>query len=157
MRTNEICQMKLSDVEKENNIWFMFVEDSEDTTVKTENSIGKIPMHPQLIELGFIDYVANLKRREKNIRIFWELKEERDGYASKVSRHFNEKFLPAIGKWKEHTKVLYCTLHTFINKLYSAKVDENVIKTLLGHEKEFTMKNNTTEVPYPPELLIEEI
>ena len=157
MRTNEICQMRLSDVKKENNIWFMFVEDSEDTTVKTENSIRKIPMHPQLIELGFIDYVANLKRREKNIRIFWELKEERDGYASKVSRHFNEKFLPAIGKWKEHTKVLYCTRHTFINKLYSAKVDENVIKTLLGHEKEFTMKNNTTEVPYPPELLIEEI
>ena len=85
------------------------------------------------------------------------MKEERDSYASKVSRHFNEKFLPAIGIWEKNTKVLYCTRHTFINKLYSAKVDENVIKTLLGHEKEFTMKNNTTEVPYPPELLIEEI
>jgi hypothetical protein len=62
--------MRLSNVEKENNIWFMFVEDSEDTTVKTENSIGKIPMHPQLIELGFIDYVANLKRREKTLEFF---------------------------------------------------------------------------------------
>ena len=68
------------------------------------------------------------------------MREDRDGFASKVSRHYNEKFLPAIGVWEKHKKVLYCTRHTFINKLYSEKVDENVIKTLVGHEKEFTMK-----------------
>ncbi len=156
MRTNEICQILLSQVKKEKGIWFMFVEDSEETKVKTESSIRKIPVHPQLIDLGFIDYVANLKRRKKPVRIFWELKEERDGYASKVSRHFNERFLPAVGVWKKHTKVLYCTRHTFINKLYSEKVDENVIKTLVGHEKEFTMKHYGGE-PFTPERLLEEI
>ena len=134
----------------------MFVEDSEDTKVKTESSIRKIPVHPQLIDLGFIDYVANLKRRKKPIRVFWELSELRDGYASKVSRHYNEKFLPSIGVWKKHTKVLYCTRHTFINKLYSEKVDENVIKTLVGHEKEFTMRHYGGD-PFAPERLLEEI
>ena len=156
MRTNEICQMLLSQVTKEKGIWFMFVEDSEDTKVKTESSIRKIPVHPQLIDLGFIDYVANLKRRKKPIRVFWELSELRDGYASKVSRHYNEKFLPSIGVWKKHTKVLYCTRHTFINKLYSEKVDENVIKTLVGHEKEFTMRHYGGD-PFAPERLLEEI
>ena len=29
----------------------------------------------------------------------------------------------------------------FIKKLYSEKVDENVIKTLAGHEKAFTIKH----------------
>ena len=139
MRTNEMCQLRLSDLKRVDKIWFMFVEDSEETRVKTESSIRKVPLHPQLIDMGFIDYVGNLRKKKKS-RVFWELNEDRDGFASHVSRHYNQRFLPTVGVWKKHTKVLYCTRHTFINKLYSEKVDENVIKNLVGHEKEFTMK-----------------
>ena len=74
----------------------------------------------------------------------------------KVSRHFNERFLPTVGVWEKYTKVLYCTRHTFINKLYSEKVDENIIKMLVGHEKEFTMKHYGGD-PFTPEVLLEEI
>ena len=155
MRTNEMCQLRLIDIKKVSNIWFMFVEDSEETKVKTESAVRKVPVHPQLIQLGFVDYVSKLKRSKKE-RLFWELKEERDGYASKVSRHFNERFLPAVGVWVKYTKVLYCTRHTFINKLYSEKVDENVIRSLIGHEKGFTMKHYGGE-PFSPERLLEEI
>ena len=155
MRTNEMCQLRLIDIKKVSNVWFLFVEDSEETKVKTESAIRKVPVHPQLIQLGFIDYVSKLKRSKKE-RLFWELKEERDGFATKVSRHYNEKFLPAVGVWEKYTKVLYCTRHTFINKLYSERVDENVIKTLVGHEKGFTMKQYGGD-PFTPEVLFEEI
>ena len=84
------------------------------------------------------------------------MREDRDGFASKVSRHYNKKFLPVIGVWEKHKKVLYCTRHTFINKLYSEKVDKNVINTLLGHEKEFRMKNYGF-VPFTTARLLEEI
>ena len=40
--------------------------------------------------------------------------------------------------------------HTFINCLYSKNVDENVLKTLVGHEEEFTMKHYGGE-PFSPE------
>lgn len=150
-----MCQLRLIDIKKVSNIWFMFVEDSEETKVKTESAVRKVPVHPQLIQLGFVDYVSKLKRSKKE-RLFWELKEERDGYASKVSRHFNERFLPVVGVWEKYTKVLYCTRHTFINKLYSEKVDENVIRSLIGHEKGFTMKHYGGE-PFSPERLLEEI
>ena len=155
MRTNEMCQLRLIDIKKVENIWFIFVEDSEETRVKTENAIRKVPVHPQLIDIGFIDYVSKLKRSKKD-RVFWELKEDRDGFASHVSRHFNERFLPAVGVWVKYTKVLYCTRHTFINKLYTERVDENVIKTLVGHEKGFTMKQYGGD-PFTPEVLREEI
>ena len=88
--------------------------------------------------------------------MFWELSENRDGFASHLSRHYNQRVLPTLGIWKKYTKVLYCTRHTFINKLYSEKVDENVIKTLVGHEKEFTMKHYGGD-PFTPEVLLEEI
>ena len=155
MRTNEMCQLRLIDIKKVENIWFIFVEDSEETRVKTENAIRKVPVHPQLIDMGFVDYVSKLKRSKKD-RVFWELKEDRDGFASHVSRHFNERFLPAVGIWEKYTKVLYCTRHTFINKLYTERVDENVIKTLVGHEKGFTMKQYGGD-PFTPEVLREEI
>ncbi len=53
-------------------------------------------------------------------------------------------------------KVLYCTRHTFINALYQNKVDENVIKALVGHEKEFTMKHYGGE-PFSADRLLQEI
>ena len=155
MRTNEMCQILLSQVKKEKGIWFIFIEDSEETKVKTENAIRKVPVHPQLIDLGFVDYVTAQKKSKRG-RLFWELSEDRDGFASHVSRHYNERFLPAVGVWKKYTKVLYCTRHTFINKLYSEMVDENVIKVLIGHEKEFTMKHYGGD-PFTPERLLEEI
>ena len=155
MRTNEMCQIRVLDIKKVDKIWFMFVEDSEETKVKTENAIRKVPVHPQLIELGFIDYVGTLKKQKKG-RVFWELTEDRDGFASHLSRHYNQRVLPKLGVWKKYTKVLYCTRHTFINKLYTERVDENVIKVLVGHEKGFTMKQYGGE-PFTPERLLEEI
>ena len=155
MRTNEMCQLRMIDIKKLNNIWFMFVEDSEETRVKTENAIRKVPVHPQLIDLGFIDYVGNLKKKKKG-RVFWELTEDRDGFASHVSRHYNQRVLPSLGIWEKYVKVLYCTRHTFINKCYSEKIDENVIKVLVGHEKDFTMKHYGGD-PFTPERLLEDI
>ena len=155
MRTNEMCQLRLSDIRKDDGRWFMFVEDSEQTNVKTENAIRKVPVHPQLIELGFIDYIGTLRRKKKD-RLFWELTLTRDGYAKQVSRHFNEKYLPAVGVWEKRIKVLYCTRHTFINALFQKNVDENIIKSVVGHEKEFTMKHYGGE-PFSSERLHREI
>ena len=155
LRTNEMAQMRLEDIKKESNIWFLHVEESEQTRVKTLNAIRKVPVHPQLIDLGFIDYVSDLRQRKKD-RVFWELTKTRDGYAKHLSRHFNEKYLRAVGVWERTVKVLYCTRHTFINALYQNKVDENVIKALVGHEKEFTMKHYGGE-PFSPDRLLQEI
>ena len=78
---------------------------------------------------------------------------QNNGYARKVSRHYNEKYLPAVGVWERNVKVLYCTRHTFINCLYSKNVDENIIKALVGHEEEFTMKHYGGD-PFSPEVLL---
>ena len=121
--------------------------------MKSDASIRKVPVHPQLINLGFIEYIAK-QRRKKKERIFWELTKSRDGYIKQISRHYNERVLPSLGIWKKNQKVLYCTRHTFINKLYSEKVDENVIKNLVGHEKEFTMRLYESD-PFISELLLD--
>jgi len=65
LRTNEMCQLRCSHVRKENRIWMIYVEDTKDTNVKSDASIRKVPVHPQLINLGFIEYIAKQRRKKK--------------------------------------------------------------------------------------------
>ena len=60
-----MCQLRLSDIKKVNNILFLHIEDSEEIRVKTGSTIRKVPVHPQLIDLGFIDYTTSLKKVRK--------------------------------------------------------------------------------------------
>ena len=137
MRTNEILQMKIEDVLQEDKVWMFSVDEEEDKRVKTENSIRNVPIHPQLVSLGFLKYVEILKSKGVD-RVFPELTKDRDGFSSKVSRHYNEKFLPVLGVHKPRVKVLYSTRHTFVNRCYKKGVDRDIIKQIVGHEKDFT-------------------
>ena len=138
MRTNETSQLRIEDIVKKENVWMISIDEAEGKSVKTTSSIRKVPVHPTLISLGFIDYVKIIKSKGFD-RVFPELTKERDGYSSKISRHYNEKFLPALGVWKKQVKVLYSTRHTFINRCYKKGVDRDIIKSIVGHEPDFTM------------------
>ena len=139
MRTNEISQLRIDDIVKEGNVWMMIIDETQGKRVKTTSSIRKVPVHPTLIKsLGLLDYVEIIKSKGFD-RIFPELTKDRDGYSSKISRHYNQNFLPSIGVWKKQVKVLYSTRHTFINRCYKKGVDRDIIKSIVGHEPDFTM------------------
>ena len=138
MRTNETAQLRIGDIIKKENVWMFSIDETEGKSVKTTSSIRKVPVHPTLISLGFIDYVKIIKSKGVD-RVFPELTKQRDGYSQKISQHYNEKFLPSIGVWKKQVKVLYSTRHTFINRCYNKGVDRDIIKSIVGHEPDFTM------------------
>ena len=91
MRTNEISQLLIGDIIKKENVWMFSIDETEGKSVKTTSSIRKVPVHPTLISLGFIDYVKIIKSKGVE-RIFPELTKQRDGYSTKISQHYNEKF-----------------------------------------------------------------
>ena len=138
MRTNETAQLRIEDIIKKENVWMISIDEAEGKSVKTTSSIRKVPVHPTLINLGFIDYVKIIKSKGVD-RVFPELTKQRDGYSTKISQHYNEKFLPSVGVWKKQVKVLYSTRHTFINRCYNKGVDRDIIKSIVGHEPDFTM------------------
>ena len=138
MRTNETAQLRIEDIIKKENVWMISIDETEGKSVKTTSSIRKVPVHPTLISLGFIDYVKIIKSKGFD-RVFPELTKQRDGYSQKISQHYNEKFLPSIDVWKKQVKVLYSTRHTFINRCYNKGVDRDILKSIVGHEPDFTM------------------
>jgi len=138
MRTNETSQLRIEDIVKKENVWMISIDETGGKRVKTTSSIRKVPVHPTLISLGFLDYIEIIKSKGVD-RVFPELTKQRDGYSQKISQHYNEKFLPSIGVWKRQVKVLYSTRHTFINRCYKKGVDRDIIKSIVGHEPDFTM------------------
>ena len=138
MRTNETAQLRIGDIIKKENVWMISIDETGGKRVKTTSSIRTVPVHPTLISLGFIDYVKIIKSKGVD-RVFPELTKQRDGYSTKISQHYNEKFLPSVGVWKKQVKVLYSTRHTFINRCYNKGVDRDIIKSIVGHEPDFTM------------------
>ena len=138
MRTNETAQLRIEDIIKKENVWMISIDETGGKRVKTTSSIRTVPVHPTLISLGFIDYVKIIKSKGVD-RVFPELTKQRDGYSTKISQHYNEKFLPSVGVWKKQVKVLYSTRHTFINRCYNKGVDRDIIKSIVGHEPDFTL------------------
>ncbi len=61
-RSNEIARLELEDISQKGDFWVIDITIfGEDKSVKTMESIRTIPIHPDLIKLGFLDKVSALK------------------------------------------------------------------------------------------------
>lgn len=136
-RLNEICQLKTADIQHMQNYWVLdFHSSGEDNNLKTSASERKIPIHPRLISLGFIDYVEAVKALPKsNGRLFPWLNKYEQGFGDVPSQRF-QKVLQALGVWVYRRKVFHSFRHTTQTKLQQAGVDLIVRKHWLGHEAE---------------------
>ncbi len=93
VRLGEICQLHISDIKKSSGVWFFDINsDSEDKKLKNLSSKRQIPIHPVLIDLGFLDLIKSLEEK-KQIRVFSELVGGRDGYTKYISRWLNQDYL----------------------------------------------------------------
>jgi integrase len=133
-RLNELCQLHLSDFEKIEGINLIrIVDDGGGKKVKSRAANRDIPIHPQLIRLGLLDYVAFLKSKGE-LRLFPELKLSRDGYGQVPSKWF-ARYRKSCGII-DSGKVFHSFRHTFINKLKQSNVGKEKIAQLVGHEDE---------------------
>ena len=65
MRPKEICQMHVADLKVSDDgvLYFHVIADKDDKTVKTPTSRRKIPVHPELVRMGFVDYVESVRKQ----------------------------------------------------------------------------------------------
>ncbi len=52
MRQGEVCELEAENVKRQDGAWFFDV-----TAAKSEAGVRRVPVHPELIGLGFLDYV----------------------------------------------------------------------------------------------------
>lgn len=137
MRLEEILQLRVRDIEQRNGIWLFVITRDKDTRLKTEAAERVVPIHDELIRLGFLDHWNDMQARGER-RLFPELR---------VGKH-SDKFGYAFSKWfaryrratktYEHRKDFHALRHTFITRLRQAGVDRALVASIVGHEQEGT-------------------
>ncbi len=155
-RLNEFCALTVDDVkqDKTSGIWYLEISDvvEEGKQVKSEAANRIIPIHSDLIRLGFLEYVQHAKgvvakkpkSGEYKTRLLYDLT-YRDGsqWGRKIGRWFNERFLPELGL-KTDKKTLHSLRHSFITSLSAAGVQGGYIKSMVGHEQGTVTEKNYT-------------
>lgn len=161
MRIEEIAQLHIEDIyqTKKTNIWVFDLnenintEGEEDKKIKNLPSVRVIPIHPKLIEFGFLDYYEKTKAQGHE-RVFHQLKKGRDGYGRGMGDWFNREIKRHIEE--PFKKSFHSTRHTFSQQLKDLSVDEHKLNALVGHGEE-TISYNQYGSEYSPEVLLPEL
>ena len=135
-RLNEVAQLELDDIRKEDGIWCFCIDDQADgKTLKNQSARRLIPIHSDLLELGLIEYVETL-RAGTNTRLLHELGYSKGtGYGRNLSRWFNGPFLTAVGMDTQKL-VFHSFRHMMVTNLLQAGVAEPLAKSIIGHAQE---------------------
>lgn len=140
MRLNEICQLDVGDVRYSvQGIPYIDVNnEGSNKLLKTTSSKRLIPIHPTLVEAGFLKFV----RRHRSGKLFPELKLSARGYHSEqVSRWFDRTYLPRVGA-KTATTSFHSFRHSFRDALRSVNAPPAVVEGLGGWQIEKGVSSN---------------
>ncbi|MGI6657200.1 MAG: DUF6538 domain-containing protein [Desulfobulbus sp.] len=159
-RAQELAQLRVCDVfEAEEGLWAIRIT-KEAGDLKTTASEREIPLHPVIIERGFLQYVGKMKAagHEKLFPCAWDTK---NGPGDKLSRWFAtyRKNLK-IGQLRKGDgrppKSLHSFRHCFADGLKQAGVDGLIIAQLLGHSDQ-SISTGRYGKSYPLSVLYEAV
>lgn len=140
MRLEEICQLYVDDIYEIDGIYVVDINDNpnrdgvKDKRVKTINAKRIIPLHYDLVALGFIKYRDQVIK-SKNERLFPKLKKSKsvNSYGHAVSK----KFSKIVRDCKlDGIKSFHSFRHTFADYFKRLHLQNDLFKEIYGHKVE---------------------
>ena len=134
-RIDELCQIFPYDIRQTNEgLWFLHIHKNDGNTVKNENSIRRVPIHPDLISLGLIEYIEDVKAIAPSGRLFPYLNYcKKNGYASVPSKAFARYLDRKEINITSSKKVFHSFRSTLVQLLEDNHVHAKHIQSLIGH------------------------
>lgn len=138
-RLTEIGQLLTEDIQEEQGIRYFFItteSDSEDgdsdKSLKTASSHRRVPIHPELIRCGFMEYVGTMKEAG-HTRLFPAIK-------SAANRPLTASFSQWFGNYKRKVfviadarKTFHSFRHTFKDACRVSDINKELHDKLTGH------------------------
>ena len=137
IRLGEACQLHVADVTEEDGVPVLILSDDNpddmDETdrkrIKTKAGNRFVPLHPEVIRIGFLEWVAEV-RKTGRVRLFPEQKRGESGYFDAFSKWFS-RLLKQVGV-KEKGLSFHSTRHTYRDALRRARAPRDVAIALGG-------------------------
>ncbi len=133
-REEELGQLLTEDVVKVDGIWCLLITNVNDTRKRLKNraSRRRLPLHPKVIEAGFVRYV-NKVAASGSARIFPSLTPDKYG---KLTSDFSKaymKYTRAELGITDPNKVFHSLRHSFRDACREADIGEELADALMGH------------------------
>ena len=157
-RLEEIGQLPLNDILEESGItYFWFREETEEDTasprrkrrgktkteteksIKTKAGRRRVPIHPILVELGLLEYLA-ARRAAGDKLLFPQLEPYRGRYTKNWSRwwaRYQDRYVT-----EDESFVFHSFRHTFIGRMRAARIPLEFQKAIVGHARELEEKKD---------------
>ena len=166
-RREELCNLYEDDIKQDDGIWYIDIRQNRpDKRIKGKAgspSERKVPLHPFVIELGFIEYVKTRKAG----RLWPELNNNNQSqkYGVYFGKRFNDTVLKKTGikPTKEQqqqgagNKTFHSFRHTVITHLINLDLNIIKIKDVVGHEKGYGMTTGTYYHGQPIKKIYDEV
>lgn len=164
LRCNEACQLEVSDVLTVEGVPSIRVTDESDDdegagkgkSVKNTSSKTTVPIHPRLIEMGFLEFVKTRSIAGDGSQLFPELPRNREGrYADIFSKWFR-RFLTAAIPGQKVKASFHSFRHSFRDAERRAKINPDIALRLGRWAAENTAANSYGD-GFPMPLLRDEL
>ncbi|MDX9886668.1 DUF4160 domain-containing protein [Thauera sp.] len=154
-RVEELAQLMVADVRHDDTLghYLSITDDAAHAQLKNAASRRRIPLHPQLLDCGFLDYVARARRPGL---LFPELRANGRG---KLGGYFSTWFsiyLRSKVGITDSRKVFHSFRHTFKDACRAVGIEEEVHDALSGHTQQRASRRYGNE-QYPLEPLFEAV
>lgn len=133
-RPNEICGLGIDDVRQTKaGMWFLNIGDEGDgKSLKTDASRRRVPLHPELVRIGFIAFVKERRQAKQGPRLFHELKAGPYGnLAQYPAKRLNETFIPQDVALEDRQS-LYSLRHCVRDALRRTKASPETLLHVTG-------------------------
>lgn len=137
-RLGEIAQLYVTDVRQQDGQWIFHItrETARDgdvkKTTKTKGSQRVVPVHPELIKCGFLEYLANVTKRGEK-RLFPEIKPDARGQMSGYPSRWYGRYVTHIGVKDDKSVNFHSFRHGLADALRQAGYLNDQFKCLFGH------------------------
>ena len=149
-RLGEVCQLRTADVQAVDDIPALVITDEGDgQTVKTNAGHRTIPIHSELIRLGFLGYVEAM--REAGHDSLWPALPLRKVRASDYFGRWFKEFREGLGMVEAGQPSFHYFRHSVRPLMRRAGIDARIRDLILGHET----KGSVGDVVYDGVLLEE--
>lgn len=149
MRREEICQLEATDIREVDGIWCFDINNAGEKNTKTKCSARIVPIHPRLIDMGFLEFVKAVPQGGN----LWGFTQWRGIWGKRFgnwwSEYFNRQYVTT-----DPLKCFHSFRHTVADTLKQKGVQESIISELLGHANDsITMARYGKR--YQPKVLLE--
>lgn len=135
-RCGELAQLTVDDIQPREGVWCLSINDEGDKTVKTNAGIRLCPIHPQLLQVGFIEYIEHLKENGFTHVLPYPNQNATD-VAQRSSKWYCGTYRPnhLPESWIIDNKVFHSFRHTFINRaIRELDLPLHQVQSIVGHE-----------------------